>query len=103
MKLEELDTISRKKLLNNLLLFGWTPSLSKEYDVDIPSAIYISYRCGECKLQFEMKVLRPDLKGLNEYITCSSCFKTAYPSNISVKRALKRISWEDIFAQDYQS
>jgi len=97
MELEELDTITRKKLLNELIRYGDTPQIQFDYGISVPPALYITYRCGSCKNLFEMKILRPDLKGLNDFITCSSCNSTAYPSNISVKQARKRKSWEDIW------
>ena len=100
MKLEDMDALNRKLLMNDLIEYGWSQLLEIEHDVTIPSVIFIQYRCSDCTEYTQAKFFKADLGGLSEYVKCPECRAMAYPSTIAVKSKTKKISqdyWSEFF------
>ena len=90
-KIDEVDELTRKALINDLIAGMSVAKVSKKYDVRLPSMLRVSYKCSSCSAENAFNVYTSDTRHLAKYIPCYKCRKTMYLSTTS--RVMSEEDW----------
>lgn len=80
---DELDEITKRAVLNEVLRGMTLDRASKKFKVSFPQSLKITYKCSSCSVENSFNVFSTDLQHMSRYIPCYKCGKTMFFTSAS--------------------